>query len=197
MNAFILTCIIIVFLFLFFISVLRECKNVELAFSDVTSKTDLLKGTKKGTVYLTPYRVKARITFIFYEFFWLVYVVETCYVTSVHSVVALLTHPFPPLNLILWYSCCLCPVTPRTAWAQLCSPIIWWKAAALSSLFLEPTTSKGPCQLRPVVSDSFIVSVLLFFLPWMMYICIFFFMCQAEAPRLWKKTRKTQPQTWS
>lgn len=57
--------------FLFFISVLRECKNVELAFSDVTSKTDLLKGTKKGTVYLTPYRVKARITFIFYEFFWL------------------------------------------------------------------------------------------------------------------------------
>lgn len=59
--------------FFFFISVLRECKNVELAFSDVTSKTDLLKGTKKGTVYLTPYRVKARITFIFYEVktFWL------------------------------------------------------------------------------------------------------------------------------
>lgn len=38
-------------------SVLRECKNVELSFSDVTSKTDLLRGTKKGTVYLTPYRV--------------------------------------------------------------------------------------------------------------------------------------------
>ncbi|KAK6311809.1 hypothetical protein J4Q44_G00174730 [Coregonus suidteri] len=37
-------------------SVLRECKNVELSFSDVTSKTDLLRGTKKGTVYLTPYR---------------------------------------------------------------------------------------------------------------------------------------------
>lgn len=30
---------------------------MELAFSDVTSKTDLLKGTKKGTVYLTPYRL--------------------------------------------------------------------------------------------------------------------------------------------
>lgn len=38
-------------------SVLRECKNVELSFSDVTCKTDLLKGTKKGTVYLTPYRL--------------------------------------------------------------------------------------------------------------------------------------------
>ncbi|KAM6956963.1 postacrosomal sheath WW domain-binding protein [Aplochiton taeniatus] len=38
-------------------SVLRDCKNVELSFSDVTSKTDLLKGTKKGTVYLTPYRL--------------------------------------------------------------------------------------------------------------------------------------------
>ncbi|XP_031683464.1 WW domain-binding protein 2-like [Oncorhynchus kisutch] len=38
-------------------SVLRECKNVELSFSDVTSKTDLLRGTKKGTVYLTPYRL--------------------------------------------------------------------------------------------------------------------------------------------
>lgn len=45
----------------FSISILRECKNVELSFSDVTSKTDLLKGTKKGTVYLTPYRVKSRI----------------------------------------------------------------------------------------------------------------------------------------
>lgn len=38
-------------------SVLRECKNVELSFSDVTCKTDILKGTKKGTVYLTPYRM--------------------------------------------------------------------------------------------------------------------------------------------
>nr|XP_057906294.1 postacrosomal sheath WW domain-binding protein [Doryrhamphus excisus] len=38
-------------------SILRECKNVELSFSDVTCKTDLLKGTKKGTVYLTAYRM--------------------------------------------------------------------------------------------------------------------------------------------
>uniref|UniRef100_A0A0E9RPN0 GRAM domain-containing protein n=1 Tax=Anguilla anguilla TaxID=7936 RepID=A0A0E9RPN0_ANGAN len=37
--------------------VLRECKNVELSFTDVTCKTDLLKGTKKGNVYLTPYRM--------------------------------------------------------------------------------------------------------------------------------------------
>lgn len=48
-----------------FTSVLRECKNVELSFSDVACKTDLLKGTKKGTVYLTPYRVNTSITFIF------------------------------------------------------------------------------------------------------------------------------------
>lgn len=39
-------------------SVVRQCKNVELSFSDVTSKTDILKGTKKGTIYLTPYRVQ-------------------------------------------------------------------------------------------------------------------------------------------
>ncbi|XP_061829820.1 postacrosomal sheath WW domain-binding protein [Nerophis lumbriciformis] len=38
-------------------SVLRECKNVELSFSDVTCKTDLLRGTKKGSVYLTAYRM--------------------------------------------------------------------------------------------------------------------------------------------
>ncbi|MFT7804008.1 WW domain-binding protein 2-like [Arapaima gigas] len=38
-------------------SVLKECKNVELSFSDVTSRTELLKGTRKGTVYLTPYRM--------------------------------------------------------------------------------------------------------------------------------------------
>ncbi|XP_008328542.1 postacrosomal sheath WW domain-binding protein [Cynoglossus semilaevis] len=38
-------------------SVLRECKNVELLFSDVATKSDLMKGTKKGTVYLTPYRL--------------------------------------------------------------------------------------------------------------------------------------------
>uniref|UniRef100_H3CZT8 WBP2 N-terminal like n=1 Tax=Tetraodon nigroviridis TaxID=99883 RepID=H3CZT8_TETNG len=38
-------------------SVLRECKNVELSFSDVTCKSDLLKGSKKGTIFLTPYRL--------------------------------------------------------------------------------------------------------------------------------------------
>lgn len=38
-------------------SILRECKNVELSFSDVTSKTMLLEGSKKGNVYLTPYRL--------------------------------------------------------------------------------------------------------------------------------------------
>ncbi|XP_029945615.1 postacrosomal sheath WW domain-binding protein [Salarias fasciatus] len=38
-------------------SVLRECKNVELTFSDFSYKTDLLKGTKKGIIYLTPYRL--------------------------------------------------------------------------------------------------------------------------------------------
>ncbi|XP_051996317.1 postacrosomal sheath WW domain-binding protein [Xyrauchen texanus] len=38
-------------------SILRECKNVELTFSDVTPKTDLFKGTKKGSVYLTQYRM--------------------------------------------------------------------------------------------------------------------------------------------
>ncbi|XP_018593983.1 postacrosomal sheath WW domain-binding protein [Scleropages formosus] len=36
---------------------LREGRDVELSFSDVTSKTELLRGTKKGTVYLTPYRM--------------------------------------------------------------------------------------------------------------------------------------------
>ncbi|KAM9780615.1 postacrosomal sheath WW domain-binding protein [Neosynchiropus ocellatus] len=38
-------------------SILRECKNVELTFSDFGAKCDLLKGTKKGTIYLTPYRM--------------------------------------------------------------------------------------------------------------------------------------------
>lgn len=45
------------FFFICLRSVLRQCKNVELSFSDVACKTDLLKGTKKGTIYLTPYRV--------------------------------------------------------------------------------------------------------------------------------------------
>ncbi|GCB82376.1 hypothetical protein scyTo_0022901, partial [Scyliorhinus torazame] len=36
---------------------LKECKDVELSFSDMTAKSDFFKGTKKGTLYLTPYRM--------------------------------------------------------------------------------------------------------------------------------------------
>uniref|UniRef100_A0A8C5Q9U8 GRAM domain-containing protein n=1 Tax=Leptobrachium leishanense TaxID=445787 RepID=A0A8C5Q9U8_9ANUR len=38
-------------------SVIKECKDVELTFSDMAHKTDAFKGTKKGTIYLTPYRI--------------------------------------------------------------------------------------------------------------------------------------------
>lgn len=38
-------------------SVLKQCKDVELSFSDVTGKPEIFKGTKKGMLYLTPYRV--------------------------------------------------------------------------------------------------------------------------------------------
>ncbi|XP_039621587.1 postacrosomal sheath WW domain-binding protein isoform X1 [Polypterus senegalus] len=38
-------------------SVLKDCKDVELYFSDLTQKNDAFKGTKKGLVFLTPYRV--------------------------------------------------------------------------------------------------------------------------------------------
>ncbi|XP_062989691.1 postacrosomal sheath WW domain-binding protein [Elgaria multicarinata webbii] len=38
-------------------SVLKYCKDVELTFSDVTNKPEIFKGTKKGMVFLTPYRV--------------------------------------------------------------------------------------------------------------------------------------------
>ncbi|XP_060101332.1 postacrosomal sheath WW domain-binding protein [Heteronotia binoei] len=37
--------------------IIKQCKDVELTFIDVTSKSDIFKGTKKGTVFLTPYRV--------------------------------------------------------------------------------------------------------------------------------------------
>ncbi|XP_048448126.1 WW domain-binding protein 2 isoform X3 [Rhincodon typus] len=40
-----------------FCSILKECKDVELSFSDMTVKSDFFKGTKKGTLYLTPYRM--------------------------------------------------------------------------------------------------------------------------------------------
>lgn len=38
-------------------SVLKQCKDVELSFSDMTGKPEAFKGTKKGMLYLTPYRV--------------------------------------------------------------------------------------------------------------------------------------------
>ncbi|XP_035167016.1 WW domain-binding protein 2-like [Oxyura jamaicensis] len=38
-------------------SVLKQCKDVELSFSDVTGKPEAFKGTKKGMLYLTPYRM--------------------------------------------------------------------------------------------------------------------------------------------
>ncbi|CAI5785908.1 GRAM domain-containing protein [Podarcis lilfordi] len=38
-------------------SILKHCKDVELTFSDVTGKPEIFKGTKKGMVFLTPYRV--------------------------------------------------------------------------------------------------------------------------------------------
>nr|XP_060633130.1 postacrosomal sheath WW domain-binding protein [Anolis sagrei ordinatus] len=38
-------------------SILKHCKDVELTFSDVTSKPEVFKGTKKGMVFLTPYRI--------------------------------------------------------------------------------------------------------------------------------------------
>lgn len=38
-------------------SILKQCKDVELSFSDMTGKLEAFKGTKKGMLYLTPYRV--------------------------------------------------------------------------------------------------------------------------------------------
>ncbi|KAG8436469.1 hypothetical protein GDO86_007529 [Hymenochirus boettgeri] len=38
-------------------SILRQCKDVELAFSDMSHKSEIFKGTKKGSLFLTPYRV--------------------------------------------------------------------------------------------------------------------------------------------
>ncbi|KAM4671655.1 postacrosomal sheath WW domain-binding protein isoform 3-T3 [Amazona ochrocephala] len=38
-------------------SVLKHCKDVELSFSDVTGKPEAFRGTKKGMLYLTPYRM--------------------------------------------------------------------------------------------------------------------------------------------
>lgn len=38
-------------------SILKHCKDVELSFSDVSDRSDMFRGTKKGMLYLTPYRV--------------------------------------------------------------------------------------------------------------------------------------------
>lgn len=62
------------------------------------------------------------------------------------------------------HSCCLCPVTLRTAWVRPCSPTIWWRDAALSSRCLQPTTLKGQYQL------SLVVSGLLFLLHFHFYV---------------------------
>ncbi|XP_028935069.1 postacrosomal sheath WW domain-binding protein [Ornithorhynchus anatinus] len=37
--------------------ILKQCKDVELSFSDVTGKPEAFKGTKKGALFLTPYRM--------------------------------------------------------------------------------------------------------------------------------------------
>uniref|UniRef100_H2ZS82 WBP2 N-terminal like n=1 Tax=Latimeria chalumnae TaxID=7897 RepID=H2ZS82_LATCH len=38
-------------------SILKECKDVELSFSDMANKPEAFKHTKKGMLYLTPYRM--------------------------------------------------------------------------------------------------------------------------------------------
>ncbi|XP_072276318.1 postacrosomal sheath WW domain-binding protein isoform X1 [Pyxicephalus adspersus] len=38
-------------------SIIKMCKDVELTFSDMAYKTDAFKGTKKGLLYLSPFRV--------------------------------------------------------------------------------------------------------------------------------------------
>nr|XP_033785233.1 postacrosomal sheath WW domain-binding protein [Geotrypetes seraphini] len=38
-------------------SILKQCNDVELSFSDMANKPAVFKGTKKGSLFLTPYRV--------------------------------------------------------------------------------------------------------------------------------------------
>ncbi|OCT85470.1 hypothetical protein XELAEV_18023638mg [Xenopus laevis] len=38
-------------------SILRQCKDVELSFSDMSHKSEAFRGTKKGSLFLTAYRV--------------------------------------------------------------------------------------------------------------------------------------------
>ncbi|KAL6457421.1 hypothetical protein MHYP_G00343840 [Metynnis hypsauchen] len=62
-------------------SVLRDCKNVELSFSDATHKSDVFKGTKKGSVYLTPYRmvfVSSNLKDKFCSFMFPYYLMKNC-----------------------------------------------------------------------------------------------------------------------
>ncbi|RXN19187.1 postacrosomal sheath WW domain-binding [Labeo rohita] len=62
-------------------SILRECKNVELSFSDITPKNDLFRGTKKGSVYLTQYRmvfVSSTMKEKFCSFMFPYYLMKNC-----------------------------------------------------------------------------------------------------------------------
>lgn len=110
------------------LSVLRECKNVELSFSDLTGRGDLLRGTRKGTAYLTPYRVTELSP-------------PCCF-----CIVSRVCSPYPSClsSSLRW---CSFPTMPKTAWSLWCSPIIWWRVAASNSLSLVQTSSKAPFQL--------------------------------------------------
>lgn len=62
-------------------SILRECKNVELSFSDITPKNELFKGTKKGSVFLTQYRmvfVSSTVNEKFCSFMFPYYLMKNC-----------------------------------------------------------------------------------------------------------------------
>lgn len=41
-------------------SILMSYEHVELTFNDMKNVPEAFKGTKKGTIYLTPYRVSCR-----------------------------------------------------------------------------------------------------------------------------------------
>lgn len=75
---------------------------MELSFSDVTGKSDLLRGTKKGTVFLTPYRVRPGA------------ISAAGFLTGAHLIISVVPRS----------SWCSCPVIPRIAWVRPCSRII-------------------------------------------------------------------------
>lgn len=122
--------------------------------------------------------------------FLLLLSVESCYSALVHHVVTLFTHPLFSI-VILWHSWCLCPVTPRTAWVQLCSPIIWWKAAALSSQSLQPTTLKGQCQLRLVVSGFCLCCFVIPLYHWWLHCSFLIVSSRVTTVKAWKKGSHT------